>query len=239
MIFVVKKWRAISLVGLLLLFTVIFSINVLKNDYSSDAAAINNNTKTVIIDAGHGGEDPGAVSDYSGAKEKDINLNIALKTKKLLEKEKYKVIMTRQEDKLEYSSETTNIVKKRKEDLLRRKKIMDEGGADIVVSIHLNKFPQTQYFGAQVFYPKNPPQSQKLAVNIQNELRAKIDPTNTREALEKKETIIILKDSKTPTAIVECGFLSNEVEEKKLISPEYQDKLAAAIKDGIKNYFTK
>lgn len=234
---VVMKKNSLILGGLfLLLCVVLFSINI-GNIGASPASTTPGAVKTILLDPGHGGEDPGAVSDYSGLKEKDINLSIATNLKQLLEKENYKVLMTREEDKLEYSSETRNIVRKRSEDLHRRKKMMDECGADIVVSIHLNKFPQTQYSGAQTFFPAQSPESQKLAGFIQSTIRETVDPSNKREALLKKEPIIILKDSKTTTVIVECGFLSNQEEEKNLQNPEYQGKLAVAIKDGILKYF--
>ncbi len=234
---VVMKKNNLVLIGLFFLLCIaLFSLNS-SHDDSTSANTEQTSQKVVIIDAGHGGEDPGAVSDYSGIKEKDINLAIAKNVKDLLEQENYRVIMTRDEDRLEYSSETRNIIQKRKEDLLRRKKIMDEGGANIVVSIHLNKFPQTQYFGAQTFFPPASQESMKLAQSIQASIRQTVDPENKREALVKKEPIIILKDSKTTTAIVECGFLSNPEEEKKLGDTDYQIKLAAAIKDGINGYF--
>lgn len=193
--------------------------------------------RTVILDAGHGGEDPGAVSDYSGLREKDINLNIVMVLKNLLEKDNYKVILTRETDRLEYSDEAKTILQKRKEDLTRRKKIIDESGADFAVSIHLNKFPQTKYHGAQAFFPPNSPDSQKLANEIQNSIRLNVDNENDRAALVKKDQIMILKNLKTPTVIVECGFLSNPDEEKLLGSEEYQNKLAQAIKIGIDNYY--
>jgi N-acetylmuramoyl-L-alanine amidase len=153
MIIIVKKSNIIMIALIFLLVIAIFSLNVGGEDRAVTVAKDKDVQKTVLLDPGHGGEDPGAVSDYSGAKEKDINLAIALKVRKLLDDDGYKVLMTREEDKLEYDPSTTNIVQKRKQDLLRRKKMMDEAGADIVVSIHLNKFGQTQYYGAQTFYP--------------------------------------------------------------------------------------
>lgn len=234
---VIMKKNSILLIGLLFLLTIaLYSLNMGGYDLASTNTG-QDVRKVVIVDPGHGGEDPGAVSDYSGIKEKDINLNIAMALKQLLEQENYRVLMTREDDRLEYKAETKNVVQKRKQDLLRRKKLMDEGGGHIVVSIHLNKFPQTQYYGAQAFFPPNSPESHKLAHNIQTSIRESVDPGNKREALVKKEPIIILKDNKTTTAIVECGFLSNAEEEKKLASAEYQQKLAAAIKDGIHKYF--
>lgn len=201
---------------------------------------VTNNTpknKIVILDAGHGGEDPGAVSEFNGVREKEINFYIASKIKELLEAENYTIIMTREDDTLKYAEGTTGVTQKRKQDLIRRKKIMDESGADLVVSIHLNKFPEEKYFGAQVFFPPNSPESKTAAELIQKSLRENVDPNNKREAMLKKAEIIILKNLKTPTVIVECGFLSNAQEEKKLVNVEYQDKLALAIKEGIINYY--
>ena len=245
MIVVIRK-KNVFFLALLLLFSVtVFSIGFAV-DYSkpvtgdseqkpiTEQAAV---TKTIILDAGHGGEDPGAVSDYSGLKEKDVNLNIVMLIKDLLEKDNYKVILTRDSDQLVYGTETKNILQKRREDLTRRKQIMDESGADIVVSIHLNKFAQTKYHGAQVFFPPNSPNSQKLANEIQNSIRLNVDNTNDRVALVKKDQIMILKNLKTTTVIVECGFLSNSDEEKKLSTEEYQGKLSKAIKGGIDSYF--
>jgi N-acetylmuramoyl-L-alanine amidase len=251
--------RKSSVVLVCLIFTLLLAIYSLNIDIGDDTASSLENTempgnndmavmkeaggqRTIILDPGHGGEDPGAVSDYSGIKEKDVALKIAFMLKEILEKENYKVIMTRTEDILEYEVGTTRIYEKRKQDLLRRKKIMDESGADIVVSIHLNKFDQTQYYGAQVFYPPDSNESQKLANCIQKALIEHVDPANKREALVKKppqgqKPIIILRDLKTTTVVVECGFLSNPDEERKLRTEEYQLKIAEAIKKGIKSYF--
>jgi N-acetylmuramoyl-L-alanine amidase len=254
MIVVLKK-SSVALVCLIFtLLLVIFSLNInIDNNINDMSSEITDNRdiqvtkeggqqKTVILDPGHGGEDPGAVSEYSGIKEKDVNLKIAFKLKELLEKDNCKVIMTRTEDILEYDENTTNIYQKRKQDLTRRKKIMDDSGADIVVSIHLNEFPQTQYYGAQVFYPPDSNDSQKLANSIQKVLKKDVDPTNKRVAMVKEppkgqKPIMILRDIKTTTVIVECGFLSNFDEEKKLRTDEYQNKIADAIKTGIINFF--
>ncbi len=243
MIVVISK-RNILFISLLLLFSItVFSIGFAV-DYSKPVTGDNEQVpenqvavKTVILDAGHGGEDPGAVGNLSGLREKEVNLNIVMLTKELLEKDNYKVILTRDSDKLNYSTDTDNILQKRREDLTTRKEIMDNSGADIVVSIHLNKFAQTKYHGAQVFFPPNSPDSQKLANEIQSSIRLNVDNANERVALVKKDPIIILKNLKTTTVVVECGFLSNIDEEKKLGTEDYQKKLAAAIKGGVDNYF--
>lgn len=194
--------------------------------------------KTVVLDAGHGGEDPGAVSQFSGAKEKDITLAITLETKKLLEADGYTVILTRSEDILNYTDMDLSMTGKRRQDLQARKKVMDESGADIVVSIHLNAFTDERYSGAQTFYTKQSVSSKKLAIALQDALRAHLDESNTREALLKAEDILITKNCKVTTTIVECGFLSNEAEEKRLTNSDYQKRIAEAIKLGIDDYFT-
>jgi N-acetylmuramoyl-L-alanine amidase len=253
MIVVLKKSRVALVCLIFTLLLVVISINI-KDDTNNISNMINqgrdipvakkgDTQKVIILDPGHGGEDPGAVSEYSGVKEKDINLKIAFKLKELLEKQNYEVIMTREEDILKYDENTKDIYQKRKQDLTQRKKIMDEGGGDIVVSIHLNCFPQTQYHGAQVFYPPNSNESQQLANSIQNSLKKNVDPENKRVAMVKEppqgqKPIMILRDIKTTTVIVECGFLSNFNEEAKLRTDEYQNKLADGIRAGIINYFT-
>ena len=197
MIVVIKKSNAILICLIFALLAAIYSLNldagnetiygdgIVKEPKDGDIAVMKEGVakRTVIVDAGHGGEDPGAVSDYSNLKEKDVNLKIAFKVKDLLEKENYNVIMTRTEDVLVYEPGTTEIYQKRKQDLLRRKKIMDESGADIVVSIHLNKFTETQYYGAQVFYPPDSNESRDLANYIQKALKEYADPTNKRVAM--------------------------------------------------------
>lgn len=235
MIIVMKKSNVI-LIGLIFaLLLAIYSLNMNMDTQASTTGS--EIQKTVIVDAGHGGEDPGKVSSYSDLKEKDLNLKIALKLSKLLESNGYKVIMTREEDKLVYTEGTTNIYEKRKQDLTRRKEIMDNSGAQIVVSIHLNAFPETKYYGAQTFYPPNSPESLKLANCLQKSLREQLDRDNKRAPQEKKDSIVILTDLKTPTTIVECGFLSNAAEESKLGTDDYQTKIAEAVKAGVDEYF--
>lgn len=145
--------------------------------------------------------------------------------------------MTRTDDVLAYDDENVSMTRKRRQDLLKRKKLMDESGADIVVSIHLNSFTDSEYSGAQVFYTKESMSSKKLAISIQESLRNNLNPQNEREALLKSEDIIITKGCKVTTVIAECGFLSNQAEEAQLCSEEYQNKIAAALKIGIDNYF--
>lgn len=237
MLVLVKRKNAVLILLILFLSIAIFSIdsgaNPIKEASKSDSSAV------VVIDAGHGGEDPGVVSDYSGITEKDLNLRIAQLLKNYLEQDGYTVVMTRTEDCLQYKQGTTEIYEKRKQDLTRRKKIIDESGADIAVSIHMNGFKDTKYKGVQTFYPPSSVDSERLAKSIQNSIVKNADPENKRVALIKKERIMIFRDLKVPTALVECGFLSNEQEEAKLKTLDYQEALAKSIKTGIDEYFGK
>lgn len=235
MIVIMKKSNILMVGLIILLIAAIYSLSFTTGD--SKAVFGTPKVKTVVVDAGHGGEDPGAVSSYSGLREKDVTLKIAFYLKEELEKSGYKVILTRSEDILQYREGTTRIYEKRKQDLTRRKQIMDDNSDGIVVSIHLNKFEQTIYSGAQTFFPPKSDDSKKLAISIQKMLVEALNPENKRVALLKTEEIIILKNLKTPTALIECGFLSNAEEEKKLGTEEYQRKIAAAIKQGIDEYY--
>ncbi|MCX7772088.1 MAG: N-acetylmuramoyl-L-alanine amidase [Clostridia bacterium] len=238
MIVLIKRKNAVLILLILFLSIAIFSIDGGANPITTEASK-SNNGPVVVIDAGHGGEDPGVVSQYSGLAEKDLNLHIAQLVKAYLEQDGYTVIMTRDADALQYSPGTTNITDKRRQDLTKRKKIIDESNADIAVSIHMNGFSDTQYSGAQTFFPPSSVESERLAKSIQNAVVANVDPSNKRVALVKKERIVILRDLKVPTALIECGFVSNPDEEKKLNTPEYQELLAKGIKLGIDSYFAK
>lgn len=232
---VIIKRKTIFLACLLFLLAVsLYGINFNRIDYSDvQVTAPADGVKRVVIDPGHGGEDPGAVSN--GVSEKNINLHIGMKVKELLEQDGIEVLMTRTEDRLEYTN-TRSETNMRTQDLNRRKKLMDESGATAIVSIHLNKFPRPDIHGAQVFFPKEPANSQKLALHLQQALKEVVEPGNSREALIKREPLIILKNAKVPTAIVECGFLSNAEDGKNLTDVAYQERLAAAIKQGIIKY---
>lgn len=186
---------------------------------------------TVLIDAGHGGFDPGKVG-IDGSLEKDINLSISLKLKTLLEQNDIKVIMTRTTDTALSTESDTN---KKKADMRRRREQIIESKADLVVSIHQNSFPSEQSKGAQVFYYAHSKESERLASILQTQLVKTLDPTNHR--LQKSnDTYYLLKTNVCPMVIVECGFLSNYEEAAKLNSDEYQNQTAWAIHLGILSY---
>jgi N-acetylmuramoyl-L-alanine amidase len=191
--------------------------------------------KIILIDPGHGGIDGGA-SGKSGVLEKDINLIIGKKLKTLLEEKGYKVLISREEDKGLYTDDGT-IRKKKIQDLENRLKMKKDTNCDMFISIHLNAFPQTQYYGAQVWYGDNA-ESKKLAQLLQSSLRENLDINNKRVQKPAGNSYRILRDNGTTAAvIVECGFLSNQEEEQKLRNNEYQEKIAESIVSSIKLYY--
>ena len=202
-----------------------------------NADTIASNTK-IIIDAGHGEPDGGAVSK-DGIKESELNLQIAKKLASKLKESNFEVLMTR-EDENNIASESMQNKKIREiktNDLNNRVKIANESGASILVSIHMNKFEDSKYRGWQTFYSKNSEEGKKLAENIQSSISECIEYDNKRTAL-KIEGIKIIDKSTIPAVIVECGFLSNEEECRLLQEEMYQDKLAEGIKNGIIKYFS-
>ncbi len=191
--------------------------------------------KTIVIDAGHGKPDEGAQSS-TGTTEAAINLKIALKLQNLLEQSGTTVILTRSDENAIYDIDSKTLKQKKISDIHNRVKIGNESSADIFVSIHLNKIPQQQYDGWQTFYREGSSEGQKLAVSIQNSLNNAIQKENNRLA-KTIDNIYIIKHVEIPITIVECGFLSNPEEEKKLLDDEYQNKLAWGIYNGIIEYF--
>lgn len=191
--------------------------------------------KIIVLDPGHGGIDGGAKSE-NGVIEKDINLSIALKTKKLLEDKGYKVIMTRSEDVGLYT-EGKKVKEKKREDLGNRVKIKRDTKCDVFISIHQNMFPQKNCRGAQVWSSNNE-NSKKLGQIIQKSFRENLDSNNKREAKVAKKEYKILNDSyEGASVIVECGFLSNEEECSLLVKEEYQEKIADTLLKAVEEYF--
>ncbi len=191
--------------------------------------------KTIVIDAGHGKPDEGAESS-TGTTEAAINLKIALKLQNLLEQSGTTVILTRSDENAIYNIDSKTLKQKKISDIHNRVKIGNESSADIFVSIHLNKIPESQYDGWQTFYREGSSEGQKLAVAIQNNLNNTIQKENNRVA-KTIDNIYIIKHVEIPITIVECGFLSNPEEEKQLLEDKYQDKLAWGIYNGIIEYF--
>ena len=191
--------------------------------------------KTIVIDAGHGKPDEGAQSS-NGTTEAETNLKIALKLQNLLEQSGTTVILTRSDENAIYDIDAKTLKQKKISDIHNRVKIGNESSADLFVSIHLNKIPQQQYDGWQTFYKAGSNEGKKLAESIQKNLNEAIQKENNRIA-KTIDNIYIIKHVEIPITIVECGFLSNPTEEKKLLEDEYQNRLAWGIYNGIIDYF--
>ncbi len=185
----------------------------------------------VVIDAGHGGEDPGKVG-INGALEKDINLKIALMVKEFLEENDVRVVLTRED---ENGLNDTNASNKKVQDMKRRIALIEEAAPVLTVSIHQNSYPEEYVHGAQVFYYSGSSQGQQLADCIQKQLVKRLDPENKRQ-IKANDSYYLLKKTGTPIVIVECGFLSNQAEAEKLCTQDYQEKTAWAIHMGILQY---
>lgn len=184
--------------------------------------------RVIVIDAGHGGWDPGKVQGQT--EEKHINLAIALKLQTFLEQGGATVIVTRIDD--------TELSKRKREDMHARQLIANTSHADIFVSIHQNAFAQGGVHGAQVFYFDTSGNSERLAVTIQNRIREFADPANRFDP-KPNDNYYVLKQTAMPAVLVECGFLTNYAERQKLLCEEYQEKIAWSIYLGIVDYFNE
>ncbi len=190
---------------------------------------------TIVIDAGHGGEDGGA-SLYGGAPEKDLNLIIAFNLRDMLEAIGFNVVMTRTEDILLYDSSSDYHGHKKSMDLANRLKIARETENAILVSIHMNAFPEKKYSGLQVYYSKNDQRSQKLAKLIQDINKSAVSPLNERKIKQAGSNIYLLDRFEEPAVLIECGFLSNDIEREMLNTPEYRQKLATVFLSAIMKF---
>lgn len=184
----------------------------------------------IVIDAGHGGIDSGAVS-ASGILEKDINLAVAQKLEALCSAAGIDCVMTRREDRLVVDDSVKE--RRKMHDLKNRIAIAKEQKSPLFVSIHMNNFPEKRYSGLQVWYSKNDERSRSLAACVQTFARTFLDPSNSRETKRAGSSIFVLDRLDVPAILVECGFLSNPDECNKLATDEYQTELALVIFSGI------
>lgn len=197
------------------------------------AATIIEEKKLIVIDAGHGGADPGKVG-VNGALEKDINLSIAGKLKKILETQGIEVKMVREEDKMLSDASEEN---KKREDMKARVELINHSVPELVVSIHQNSYSDAGAKGAQVFYHAESVEG-KAAAEIMQKSLLEMDPDNHRQAKGNND-YYLLKHTEVPVIIVECGFLSNPQEAELLIKEEYQNKLADVMSKGIVTYLER
>lgn len=214
---------------------VIISINYLNETITTNIESDINIKNTIILDAGHGGMDGGAVG-INDAIEKDINLSIALTLKDMLLINGFDVVMTREEDISLNDAGLTKISEIKTSDIKNRLKLVEEYPNATVIMIHQNHFTEEKYNGAQMFYGHLNNQSEILAQNLQTSIRSFLQPGNTREIKESTSAVYLLHNSSNPIVLAECGFLSNYKEAELLITEEYQQKMAFALLAGIVNY---
>ena len=234
----VKKHKMlIAFVSVILVFVLSVSVTVSaverihRSELFISASTEINNEKIIVIDPGHGGEDCGAVG-VDGTLEKDIALSLAFEVGKMLEERGYAIVYTRTTDTLLYKPEE-NIKGIRKISDLKNRCIVGKSYPDSVfVSLHLNSFAQEKYSGLQVYYSENNEESRKIADSVQNRVRQDVQKTNNR-VIKAGKDIYILENLDNPAILIECGFLSNKEECKKLSEKEYQKQLSFSIVCGI------
>lgn len=236
---ILKKLNFIFAVAIIIIMLVSILLNISKTAETIDAAGDKKIEKIkILIDPGHGGVDQGASGDMKIG-EAPINLAISKKLMSFLEGSGFEVEMTRYDDSGLYTELSSTIRAKKNEDLKNRVELINNSNADLVISIHLNSFPQKQYYGAHVFYQKGNEATTKLAADtIQESMKNILDKSNTRVPQIKKD-IKIMDNTTVPVILIECGFLSNNNEERKLVSDDYQEKTSWAIYTGILKYWNE
>ena len=235
-VIIMRKWKYI-IISIAIIVTSLLIVKV-RNASADVMEYMPVANKTIVLDAGHGGIDPGAMNKDKTILEKDVNLEITKKLRDLLESSGATVIMTRDRDVSLYQEDGNKTTRQKyNENLKNRKKIINESNADIFVSIHLNAFEQSKYYGAQTFYPKGKDDGKELAQFIQDELKRVVDQDNDRK-IKPRDDIYLLKNATMPSVLIECGFLSNEKESQLLADSKYQDKIAWAIYVGIQKYLS-
>lgn len=216
------------IVGLVLLAAV---IETGRSVYTWSQHAAKQPRYTIVIDPGHGGNDPGKIG-VNDVLEKDVNLAISLELKEILEQNDCRVVMTRQKDEALYQAGDTN---KKVADLRARCQMINDSGADAVISIHQNSFTAENSRGAQVFYQASSQEGKKLADILQTQLVSGLDPDNRRVAKANSD-YFMLKNTTATMVIVECGFLSNSQEAELLTQASYQRRVAWTVALGVLQY---
>lgn len=230
-----------SIIAIITAFLIILSamlyLTFMANFSAAEASSMPITQKTVIVDAGHGGDDGGAIG-IDGTVEKDINLDIALKLEKILKFYGFNVIMTRTQDVMTCDDGLDSLRKRKISDIHNRFELMRKNPDAIFISVHQNKFEDSSQHGTQVFYSGNDERSKELAEAIQTSVTLTLQRKNDRVVKKSGSGIYLLYHAKIPAVLVECGFISNSDEVKKLKDESYRMKLAILIADGLLKYLT-
>lgn len=240
------KFLCAILFFFLLSLLLIFIVNLLTTKTQTIINTVNRNTntvevsslpisnKTIILDAGHGLPDGGAVSNLnSNIIESSLNLNIVFKLQELLELSNINVILTRSDENGIYEETSNSIRDKKISDMKNRVQISKDYPADLFISIHMNKLENTSVKGFQVFYSKKHKLAKHSAKYIQDNLNNSIDEFKNTKKIKEINNIYLTKHIEIPFILIECGFLSNEFETNLLTQNNYQEKIAWGIYTGI------
>ena len=189
----------------------------------------------IIIDAGHGGKDGGAVA-ADGTQEQYLNLSIALKIDEYLSSQGYRTLLTRADDSSIHDPDAETIREQKVSDIHNRLNIVENNPGCILVSVHQNYFTESKYNGTQIFYSPNDSSSEYLAESIRQSVVSSIQPDNTRQIKKCDDSIYLMYHTTQTAVLVECGFLSNVEETEQLKTEAYQSALAKSVSDGIIEY---
>ena len=230
--------RRTLILFMLIIFVSVAVVEVCLKSYTVQSTiAVPLSGKIILIDPGHGGIDAGASGN--NAVEKEINLSIAKILQEYIEMGGGVAYLTRTDDSNTADPNRAKGVSQKMSDLKERKKDIDDFDANLFISIHMNKFRQEKYRGAQVFYDPNSQENKELGEIIQQSVKDVVKDQNNRKAKATGDSIFVLKGNKVPSALIECGFLSNSDEARLLNTSEYQRKIAWGIYVGIVRYFSR
>ena len=213
---------------------IMFSLNKSDNKVMSTANPIKENELVIIVDAGHGGSDGGAVAP-DGTFESVLNLQIADKLNDTLSAIGFKTYMTRTDDNSIGDSSST-IRSEKVSDIHKRMDIMNSFENCIFVSVHQNFYSGVSSWGTQVFYSGNNSESELIAQSVQSSVSEILQNDNKRMVKKSGSEIYLLYRAEKPAILIECGFMSNINELKKLKNETYQKEIAYSITNGIINY---
>lgn len=190
---------------------------------------------TVVIDAGHGAPDGGAVG-INGSLEKDLNLQVSLKLREILESRGVRVIMTRSDDNSICDSNAKTLHEMKVSDMKKRLSIINSSETDLFLSIHMNSYTSEKSTGLHLFYPVNHPETQALADKMSKNI-SEITGAKSHPVKVASDTLYLMKNPNPPGILIECGFISNPNEEKLLNDDKYQAQLAFAIANALKDEY--
>lgn len=229
-ILIMKKKTLFAIIAVILLAIVVLSVSL---TYASKQTAKPIDAKVIVLDAGHGGVDNG-ITGKNGTIESQFNLKMTFILRDLLDDAGFKVVLTRENNDGLYGNATKH---RKRADMAARKKIIQKANPDIIISIHANKYPSSDRRGAQVFFDEFNQNGMRLAKNVQANVNVLNKEFVKRDFAALSGDYFLLKCSRAPSIIMECGFLSNEEDEKLLNDEKYCQRLAFCIYGGVISFF--